>query len=234
MARMTRSFVAHFSPFLVVVGTLVAGCGPSKEELKIQDLTAENDQLKNELNDRDRQLNDALVRENEARDTIDGLNGELARVRVDADKAKGAEGWITMPSFDMISVPGSVLFASGKANLSGRGRRTLGQIASDIRSRYADRDIYVLGHTDNEPIRKSKWKDNWELGAARSLTVIRALRDFGIANEQLVQASCGQFRPRGSNASRQGRTQNRRVEFYAVKPNSGISENVAARGLGEE
>ena len=232
MTRMTRRFVGTFSLLLATV--VATGCGPSKQDLKIEDLTAENEQLKNELDDRDRQLNDAMVRENDARRTIDELNREMARKRVDAGPAKGAEGWVTMPTFDMISIPGSVLFASGKANLSGKGRRTLAKIASDIRAQYSDRDIYVFGYTDAEPIRKSKWKDNWELGSARSLNVVRALGNFGIPNEQLVQASCGQFRPKDSDSTAKGRRQNRRVEFYAVHRDSGIIDARSARGPGSD
>ncbi|MFQ5502627.1 MAG: OmpA family protein [Phycisphaerae bacterium] len=229
MTWMTRKLIVPFPLFALVLSLSAVGCGPSEKDLKIQDLQAENDQLKSELNDRDRQMNDAIVRENDARDTIDQLNRELSTLQADASKAKDAEGWVTMPTFDMISVPGSVLFASGKADLTRNGRRTLSKIASDIRDRFGDRDIYVFGHTDNEPIRKSKWKDNWELGAARSMNVIRALRDFGISNESLVQANCAQYRPRSSNTKRKGRAKNRRVEFYAVNHSSGIMNESTAR-----
>ena len=96
MARMTRRFIGTLSLLLATV--VATGCGPSKQDLKIEDLTAENEQLKNELDDRDRQLNDAMVRENDARQTIDELNQEMARKRADAGSAKGAEGWVTMAS----------------------------------------------------------------------------------------------------------------------------------------
>ncbi len=230
MARMTRRVITS-SPLLALVLSIAAvGCGPDAKDQKIQDLTAENQQLRGELGERERQFNDAIVRENEARGTIDELNRELARLRAGDRTAKGPDGWITMPSFDMISIPGNVLFASGRAELTAQGKTTLQKLASDIRTRYADRDIYVFGHTDDDPIRKSKWKDNWELGAARSLTVIRTMRDLGIANENLVQANCSQYRPRTSNASAAGKSQNRRVEFYAVKRTSGVVDNAAARG----
>lgn len=229
MTRMTRTLVSFPSMLALMFLFCASGCGPSEKDFKIEDLSAENEQLKRELNDRDRQLNDAIVRENEARDSIDELNGELARRRDDLTQQKGAEGWVTMPSFDMITVPGSVLFASGKANLTRKGRGTISRIVSDIRAQYADRDIYVFGHTDNQPIRKSKWKDNWELGSARSLTVVRTMQELGIPNENLVQANCSQFRPKGANASAKGRSKNRRVEIYAVRHDAGLIENATAR-----
>jgi chemotaxis protein MotB len=223
---LTGSFLA------MSMAALLAGCGPDAKTIKINELTAENDRLKQDLDDRDKHLNDALVRENDARSTIDDLNQQLAKARAGA---KTADGWVTMNNFDMISVPGSVLFDSGKADLTTTGRAKLAQIASDIRARFPDRDIYIFGHTDDQPIRKSKWRDNWELGAFRSLTVVRALRDQGIPYSNIVQANCGEHRPRVANLGEKNRSQNRRVEFYAVpKRGSNIIENTAARGASEE
>ena len=241
MTWMRRNLIAPVSTLALLLIVGATGCGPSEKDLKIQDLTAENEQLKNELNDRDRQLNDALVRENEARSSIDELNRELSRARADASKATAqpsgmdrarADGWIAAPSFDMISVPGSVLFSSGKADITRRGRGTLTKIAGDIRSQYGDRDIYVFGHTDSQPIRKSKWKDNWELGAARARSVVKGLHGAGIPAERLILASCGQHRPKANNSTNSGRKQNRRVEFYAVKRGGSMFE-ASARGFGE-
>jgi chemotaxis protein MotB len=187
--------------------------------------------LKKDLEDRDRQLNDALVRDGDAKGTINQLEQELAKLRAGA--RKGGEDWVTFNNFDMLSVPGSVLFESGRANLTPGGRSKIAQIASDIRGRFPNRDIYVFGHTDDQPIRKSKWQDNWELGAARALMVVRALRDAGIPDEFLVQANCGQHRPRASNAGDKGRSQNRRVEFYAVQRKGALTETPTAMKQGE-
>jgi len=234
MTRMPRNRIVRALPFLVLSIFVLSGCGPDAKDMKIEDLTAENAQLKNELAERERQLNDALVREGEAQATIDDLNQRLAQLRSETDKTKMVDGWISTPSFDMISIPGSVLFDSGKAKLRGPGRTTVQKLASDIRSRYLDRDIYVIGHTDNEPIRKSGWADNWELGAERSLTIIREMTKLGIPQEQMIAASCGEYRPREPNATAQGRQLNRRVEFYAVRRDLPISDRTTANRMFEE
>jgi flagellar motor protein MotB len=237
MAWTTRRFVSPLLIAALAMSVSVVGCGPSEKDLKIEDLTAENDQLKSELDDRDRLINEALVRENEARGSIDELNQRIAQMRADSQKPQaqqGADGWITTPTFDMISIPGEVMFASGKADLSAQGRSTLARLASDIRARYGDRDLYVFGHTDNEPIRKSKWKDNWELGSARALSAVRELAKLGVPRESLIQANCGEYRPKASNSNKGTRVQNRRVEFYAVKRTSGVIDATAARGFGED
>lgn len=231
MTWMTRNpaLTASLTAFLLSLG--LTGCGPDAKQKKIDELTAEIDGLKQEIEGRDRQMNDSMVRDNDSKSTIDELNQQLAKARADGQKT---EGWITMPNFDMISVPGAVLFEAGKAQLTSGGRAKLAQIASDIQAKYSDRDIFVFGHTDDQPIRKSKWKDNWELGANRSLTVIRALSEHGIPNDSLVQANCGQYRPKTSNSSNQARLQNRRVEFYAVRKNAGVIDSTSAKGIGEE
>lgn len=232
MTRTLRNRAFHIGFGTMALAFAVTGCGPDAKDQKIADLTSENDALKGELEDRDRKLNDALVRQGDSQATIDELNQQLAKLR----SGQGRDGeWVTMPSFDMISVPGSVLFDSGKAELTAAGRAKLAQIASDIRSRYSDRDIYVFGHTDDQPIRKSKWKDNWELGAHRSLTVIRAMRDMGVPNDYLVQANCAEFRPKLANTNDRNRFANRRVEFYAVKRGStALDVSTALRQTGGE
>ena len=214
MTLKTLSLFARLSLVAFVVMAVTSGCGPDAKDKKINDLTAENDQLKNDLADRDRQLNDAMVRENDARKTIDELNQEMAKARAAGGKMEEGK-WATFGNFDMIAVPGSVLFDSGKADLSSGGKKKLAALAADIKAKYPDRDIYVFGYTDAEPIQKSKWKDNWELGAHRALNVVRGLHEHGIGYEQLVQANCGEFRPK-VNAKTKNVAENRRVEFYAV------------------
>jgi flagellar motor protein MotB len=202
----------------------VSGCGPDEKTKKIQDLTAENDQLKKEKEDLDRQLQEAMVRENDARGTIDQLNKALADARAGGRTIEDGK-WASFDNFDMMNVPGSVLFESGKADLTAGGRAKIQQIASEIQARFGDRDIYVFGFTDDQPIRKSKWRDNWELGAHRALTAVRGLHDAGVPYTSLVQANCGEYRPKVANAGgEKNRAQNRRVEFYAVKRKGGLSE----------
>lgn len=241
MAGMSRNRAIRITFGFLALAFITTGCGPDAKQQKIDELVAENDQLKQELEERDRRLNDGLVRDGDSQSTIDELNRQLAKLRAEASArpkttpAKEGE-WATFENFAMISVPGSVLFDSGKAELSPSGRSKVSQIASDIRGRYNDRDIYVVGHTDDQPIRKSKWKDNWELGAQRALTVVRSLRDQGVPNDSLVQANCGEWRPKVSGKDEKSRLANRRVEFYAVKRNADSlsTSATATRQMSEE
>ncbi|MBN2563446.1 MAG: OmpA family protein [Phycisphaerae bacterium] len=229
MTRMTRIHSVCWPLVCVLISIIVTGCGPDPKDTKIQDLSAENDRLKGDLADRDRQINDALVRENDARGSIDELDRELAKLRAERSKVQSIGEWMTTPTFDMISISDSVLFDSGKAILTSTGRAKLATVASDIRSRYADRDIYIFGHTDAQPIRKSNWKDNLELGAQRSLTVARALGELGIPNTQLISASCGEFRPVVADSVNKNQPRNRRVEVFAVRRDTGTVQDTTAR-----
>lgn len=212
---------------------LSTGCADQNK--KLADLQAERDRLQRELDDRDRQLADARGHESDAQRTIDELNRQLAEAQNrSANQPNTAKGWIGMPGFDMISLPGEVLFDSGKCTLRPAGKQALDQVMSDIRGRYADRDIYVFGHTDNDPIKKSGWKDNWELGAQRALTVCRYLVAGGVNPGKLIQANCGENRTRASNGSKDGKQKNRRVEFYAVvKRGTPINEPQANNTTGD-
>jgi flagellar motor protein MotB len=112
-----------------------------------------------------------------------------------------------------VTLANTILFQSGKATLKNATSAELDHILSVLKDKYPGREIDVVGHTDTDPIKKSPWKDNWELSVQRALSVARYLIDHGIA-ENLVQASgCGPARPVASNATAAGKAKNRRVEI---------------------
>jgi chemotaxis protein MotB len=82
-----------------------------------------------------------------------------------------------------------------------------------LRQKYAGKHIDVVGNTDSEPIKKSAWKDNWELSAERALSVTRYLIERGIAADRVRAVGCGEARPIASNATAAGKGKNRRVEI---------------------
>lgn len=117
-----------------------------------------------------------------------------------------------------LTVLGTILFDSGSAEISQTGNAVLTQIVSSIKNSEKFR-ISVDGHTDNAPITGSlaeQFPSNWELSAARSLAVLKALAGAGIAETQLEARAFGEHRPRASNASADGRAQNRRIEISLV------------------
>ena len=116
---------------------------------------------------------------------------------LDAEK-----GTITVP------LASDVLFDSGEAAIKDGSKSRLNEIAGIIKTRYNDKDISVIGHTDSDPIKISGWKDNWELSSMRSLAVTRYLLTQGIPAQQLAAVGRGEYHPLTQN-----KADNRRVEI---------------------
>lgn len=112
-----------------------------------------------------------------------------------------------------VTLPNTILFAPGKAVLKKETSAELDHILSVLQQKYAGKEISVVGHTDSDPIKKSPWKDNWELSAQRALSVARYLIKRGISEDRIQAAGCGPARPIASNATAAGKTKNRRVEI---------------------
>ncbi len=114
-----------------------------------------------------------------------------------------------------VTLPNTILFEVGKAELRKATSADLDHIYSVLQSRYADRQIDVVGHTDSDPIKATKkmWKDNWELSAQRALTVLRYLVKRGIREDRIREIGCGKSRPVVSNTTVSGKAKNRRVEI---------------------
>ncbi|NQU43265.1 OmpA family protein [bacterium] len=110
-----------------------------------------------------------------------------------------------------------VLFTPGKANLSAEGKAVLQKVVSVLRQEYTDEPIIVEGHTDDQPIRSSGWRSNWELGSARALTLVHFLVDeVGFDADRLSAMNYGQFKPRVSNDTAENRRLNRRAVITVV------------------
>ena len=85
---------------------------------------------------------------------------------------------------------------------------------SKVLSRYPTINLIVTGHTDNTPPARKSNLDNWNVGAQQAATVVRILTeeyDFGAS--QITLGSQGEFKPRASNETESGKSENRRIEF---------------------
>jgi chemotaxis protein MotB len=112
-----------------------------------------------------------------------------------------------------VTLPNTILFSSGQATLKKATSRELNHIESVLEQKYGNNRIDVVGHTDTDPIKKSKWKDNLELSAQRALTVVRYLVGRGVDQKRIRAVGCGAARPVASNSTASGKAKNRRVEI---------------------
>ncbi|MHB8879528.1 MAG: OmpA/MotB family protein [Myxococcaceae bacterium] len=108
-----------------------------------------------------------------------------------------------------------VLFDSGEAELSARGKEVLTRLGA-VLSGISDKQIQVSGHTDDAAITdklKVTFPTNWELSAARAVNVVRFLsEEGGVPPARLMAAGYGPYHPVGTNANPAGRARNRRIE----------------------
>jgi chemotaxis protein MotB len=214
MARLTFTLAKLLSVGLVLVAF---GCTDQLKQCK-EDLAGAREQL-NALKERCDQAERA---QRAAEDEATALKADRDRLKADLAKAMApAPGWNNAPGGAFISIEEALLFDSGKADLLKEGMPTLDKIVNTIMKRFPKYEIYVVGHTDNEPIAKSGWKDNYELSAQRSLTVMRYLKGAGLENPIAVEG-WGETRPIASNETKDGRQTNRRVEIFALEPKSRV------------
>jgi chemotaxis protein MotB len=115
-----------------------------------------------------------------------------------------------------VVLPDDVLFASGSAEVTERGQRTLATLAGSLRT--FDARLEVAGHTDEVPIARGRFASNWELSAARAIAVVRILVRDGVDPRALSATAFAEFDPAAPNDSAAGRATNRRIEIL-VMPN---------------
>ena len=113
----------------------------------------------------------------------------------------------------IITVGAGGAFASGSANLTPEAIEIMNRIAEVNAT--GNSEIKVSGHTDDVPlIFGSNYRDNWDLAAARSASVVQAFAANGTISEERLEAiSYGESRPVEPNDTAEGRAKNRRIEI---------------------
>ncbi|WP_417829172.1 peptidoglycan -binding protein [Thalassospira sp.] len=112
-----------------------------------------------------------------------------------------------------------VLFGSGSADLGEDGQEQLaklGQTLTTIAADIPDDIDWVMrvdGHTDKVPIRNLQFASNWELSAARAISVVKFLIEQGVPPNRLVAAGFGEYQPLDNRDDEIAYRRNRRIEF---------------------
>ena len=109
-----------------------------------------------------------------------------------------------------------VLFASGSAEITPHGRDVLLKVAG-VFGKVRGKSIYVVGHTDTMPIHSGLYPSNWELSTARAASVVRFLSETGgLAPQRFTAMGRAFYQPVASNATPEGRQENRRVDVIVA------------------
>jgi chemotaxis protein MotB len=111
-----------------------------------------------------------------------------------------------------ISLPQAILFSPGDDKIHATALPTLEKIATSIRE--IPNKINLAGYADDRPIHNPRFRNNWDLAAARSLRLMELLvKKYGVDEARFSVSSFGSNDPRSPNATAEGRAANRRVEI---------------------
>ncbi len=104
------------------------------------------------------------------------------------------------------------LFKSGGAELAEEPKGVLTEM-SKFFTKFPYK-IEIEGHTDDIPIGSERFPSNWELSAARAVTVARYFQSVGMPPARIAATGYGEYQPIADNATTEGREMNRRVEIF--------------------
>lgn len=116
----------------------------------------------------------------------------------------------------VVTFVAEVLFDSGKAKLKTASLDILRKVSGVLKEDVPQHQISIEGHTDNQPIKLSRWKSNWELSTQRALSVLHFLEEDGVNSKRMYAIGYGEYSPVASNDTKAGRALNRRVEIVII------------------
>ncbi|MFC1480574.1 flagellar motor protein MotB [Candidatus Omnitrophota bacterium] len=218
----TKRWLSVSMAALVASGLVLSGCAVNFYKQSPRSLKKIKD-LETKIVDLEEQRKKELKQFEEAKRMLEQkLKGQIA------DKSVSLEmddrGLVIILSDD-------ILFDSGKAEVKSKAYPVLDKVASIIKKKVPDKNIGISGHTDNAPIKYSKWESNWKLSSERAINVLQYLESKGIPSKRLSATGYGEHRPVASNATVEGRSKNRRVEIvilpeFMEKRQKGASEDI--------
>ena len=174
---------------------------------------------------------------------IDSLRGEVASLRQKNQElaavydamtnefapqvASGEAEFVIFKDRSVITLGEALMFPNGSAELTDGGRAEIAKMAEVIKQ-HPTRRFQVEGHTDSNPIANAKYPSNWELGAARSVAVVKQLVADGVSADQLSAATYADTSPIATNEGDDGKASNRRI---AVSLQTSVSDTGAQAAL---
>jgi chemotaxis protein MotB len=115
-----------------------------------------------------------------------------------------------------IELSDKMMFRSGSTELSPRAREVLSKVATVLNDK-PDQEVLVEGHTDNVPISRDCFRDNWDLSAARAITITRVLQnDYKVDPARITAAGRSEYLPKTGNDTAEGRSANRRIRIVIL------------------
>ena len=115
----------------------------------------------------------------------------------------------------VVSLRQAAFFPSGDDTIEPTANASIKKIADTIRG--LPNQIRLEGHTDSLPVRRARFKSNWDLSAARAISMMELLtNEFGMAKDRVAIGGYADTVPVGSNDTEEGRALNRRVDIVIL------------------
>ncbi len=114
-----------------------------------------------------------------------------------------------------IEINADILFPSGAGEFAPAAEPVLDKLAEVLKP--FPNPIRVEGHTDDRPIKTAAFPSNWELSAARAASVVHQFTRQGVDPLRLEIVGFGEFHPRQTNDTVEGRNANRRVVVLVLE-----------------
>lgn len=200
----------------LVVSSLATSCTTRYQDMlrerdeRIRELSGDVARLRGENDELQRRATTPLPVEAAAKPESSSLINDLNKELGNDAEARYVRGRIS------IGVDDSVTFDSGSTALRDSSHKVLRKVASVLKSQFSGKRYYVEGHTDSDPIvkTKDKYRDNRHLSTERADSVARYLIQQGVPESSIVVVGYGQHDPRDPKT----KARNRRVEIVVGDP----------------
>lgn len=177
---------------------------------QLRALSAEYERMKAQNEDLGRRAADAAWIEEQKKK----LSSLLEKYGSGTPSAQNGVELVQTPDGYAFRVAGGVLFAPGQDALSDGGKRTLTELSAQLKGR----KLRIEGHTDDQPIQRSRWGTNLRLSVERGMVVADYLiSSAGIAADSVAVAGYGEHRPAQVGVDDPARQKNRRVEIVMLQ-----------------
>ena len=201
----------------LVLGSVSAvGCSGNAElQGRIDELTREQEELQRQKEQTESDLLsykskcDALERNRASSRQAPASSPAVTPVPAESEKGMDIR---KRGNDTVINLPSDVFFASGSATLNAGGEKTMARVADYIKKHHSGGLIRVEGHSDSDPIRKTKGKFhcNYELSFERAHAVVHYLVDKGhVDPHRLICEAFAENQPQSPT----DKSKNRRVEI---------------------
>jgi len=115
----------------------------------------------------------------------------------------------------IVSLGGNSLFAPGSVEVKESSLKVLAELSLIIKG--IPNKVLIEGHTDNLPVRGSRYRSNWEISTLRAVSVLRLfIEKFGLPPQRFIVAGYGEYKPLRENTTPEGRAKNRRVDIVIL------------------